>query len=90
MLVWHFTGHIDLFTPAMRSALFEIWRNAERFCVTEDLDSLYEIALNASYEIWRQQKVKNSAVQQSRQTSLLSMTGGRREGWNPRDSSFVG
>ena len=92
MLVWHFTGHVDLFAPAMRWALFEIWRNAKHFSMTEDPDDLYEIALNACHEIWRQQEVKKNRVQQSTQRSLQSMMVHHRQGWKPfpRDTSLAG
>ncbi len=90
ILVWHLTGRVDLFTPAMRSALFEIWRNAKRFSITKDPDDLYEIALNACYEIWQQQGIHKSLSQQSSPGSVRSVTVRRPEGWKsiPRDISL--
>ena len=56
-LVWHLTGQADLFTSAMRIALFEIWQDAQNVNLTQQDDCLYEIAIGACRQIWSQQDV---------------------------------
>ena len=61
-LVWHLTGQADLFTSAMRIALFDIWQNAQNVNLAPNNHCLYNIAIKACCLAWNQHETVTSST----------------------------
>ncbi len=69
-LVWALTGQTDLFTTAMRTALFGIWQRAEEINLAQEDEGLFDIAIDSCRQIWAPYQSETQHPHLSKQQSI--------------------